>query len=142
MSTSFQTNMKSLYTSECVTEGHPDKVCDQISDGVVDWCLAQNPEGRVACEAAIKSDDARDWVAVFGECTPLPPEQEVVKIVRDTLRRIGYTERSFGTCCDTAEIEVVSPGSRETSHRASTVPWRPAREPPTTNSKRAPETRE
>ncbi|HTE86544.1 MAG TPA: methionine adenosyltransferase [Dehalococcoidia bacterium] len=110
MSTSFQTNQKSLYTSECVTEGHPDKVCDQISDGVVDWCLTQNPEGRVACEAAIKSDDARDWVAVFGECTPLPPEQEVVKIVRDTLRHIGYTDRSYGTCCDTAEVDVILSG--------------------------------
>jgi S-adenosylmethionine synthetase len=110
VSTSFQTNAKSLYTSECVTEGHPDKVCDQISDGVVDWCLAHDPEGRVAVEAAIKSDDARDWVAVFGEATPLPPSEEVVKIVRDTIRKIGYTDRAYGTCCDTAEVEVVLSG--------------------------------
>jgi S-adenosylmethionine synthetase len=110
VSTSFQTNAKSLYTSECVTEGHPDKVCDQISDGVVDWCLAHDPEGRVAVEAAIKSDDARDWVAVFGEATPLPPSEEVVKIVRDTLRNIGYIDRAYGTCCDTAQVEVVLSG--------------------------------
>jgi S-adenosylmethionine synthetase len=110
VSTSFQSNEKLLCTSESVTEGHPDKVCDQISDGVVDWTLAKNPEGRVACEAAIKADDARDWVAVFGEVTPLPPQEEVVKIVRDTLRRIGYTDRDFGTNCDTAEVNVVLSG--------------------------------
>jgi S-adenosylmethionine synthetase len=110
VSTSFQTNEKLLCTSESVTEGHPDKVCDQISDGVVDWTLTKNPEGRVACEAAIKADDSRDWVAVFGEVTPLPPAEEVVKIVRDTLRRIGYTDREFGTDCDTAEINVVLSG--------------------------------
>jgi S-adenosylmethionine synthetase len=110
VSTSFQTSPKLLCTSESVTEGHPDKVCDQISDGVVDWTLAHNPEGRVACEAAIKADDARAWVAVFGEVTPLPPQEEVVKIVRDTLRQIGYTDREFGTNCDSAEVTVILSG--------------------------------
>jgi S-adenosylmethionine synthetase len=93
-----------------VTEGHPDKVCDQISDGVVDWCLAHDSEGRVACESAIKSDDNLDWVAVFGECTPLPPADEVIKIVRDTLEHIGYTDRSYGTSHATAMVNVILSG--------------------------------
>jgi len=107
VSSTFQDSPKLLCTSESVTEGHPDKVCDQISDAVVDWCLAHNSEGRVACEVGIKSDETRDWVAVFGEATPLPPREEVVKLVRETLRQIGYTDRAYGTSADTAEIEVV-----------------------------------
>ena len=110
MSNTFQNHPKLLMSSESVTEGHPDKVCDQISDAVVDWCLAHNAEGRVACESGIKSDENLDWVAVFGEATPLPPKDEVVKLVRDTLREIGYTDRAFGTSCDTVEVNVVLSG--------------------------------
>ena len=93
MTTTFQSSPKMLLTSESVTEGHPDKVCDQISDAVVDWCVAQMPAARVACETSVKSDSNRDWVWVFGEVTPLPPAEVVTTIVRDTLRAIGYTDR-------------------------------------------------
>jgi S-adenosylmethionine synthetase len=59
MSSTFQTSPNLLLTSESVTEGHPDKICDQISDAVLDWALSQSPTARVACEAGIKSDDER-----------------------------------------------------------------------------------
>jgi len=61
---------RQLFTSKSVTEGHPDEICDQISDAVLDHCLVSSPAARVACEAAIKSDESRHWVAVFGETTP------------------------------------------------------------------------
>src|SRR4051812_43664681 len=95
-----------LFTSESVTEGHPDKICDQISDAVLDWCLTQTPGARVACESGIKSDEADDWVAVFGEVTPLPPKHVVRDLVRKTLDEIGYTDRSYGTSGKTVHIEV------------------------------------
>jgi S-adenosylmethionine synthetase len=94
-----------LYTSESVTEGHPDKVCDQISDAVLDWCLARAPTARVACEAAAKSDEGLDWVAVFGEVTPRPKDEEVRQIVRGVLRGIGYTRSELGAS-DECQVEV------------------------------------
>ena len=106
MTSTFQSSPRVLLTSESVTEGHPDKVCDQISDAVVDWCLRQMPTARVACEASAKSDREHDWVWVFGEVTPLPPADVVAAIVRDTLRAIGYTDRAYGASADAAEIEV------------------------------------
>ncbi|MCC6176857.1 MAG: methionine adenosyltransferase [Chloroflexi bacterium] len=106
MSNTFMTSPSVLFTSESVTEGHPDKICDQISDAVLDWSLEQTPTARVACEAGIKSDEADDWVAVFGEVTPLPPKHVVRDLVRKTLNEIGYTERSYGTAGKTAHIEV------------------------------------
>jgi S-adenosylmethionine synthetase len=96
---------KLLYTSESVTEGHPDKVCDQISDAVLDWCLSQTPTGRVACEAAAKSRTGLDWVAVFGEVTPRPPDEQVREIVRRVLREIGYTRSELGAS-DQCQIDV------------------------------------
>ncbi|MGH2351099.1 MAG: methionine adenosyltransferase, partial [Chloroflexota bacterium] len=96
---------KLLFTSESVTEGHPDKVCDQISDAVLDWCLTQTPAGRVACEASAKSDDGYDWVAVYGEVTPRPPDDVVRDLVRGVLRKIGYTNRDFGAS-DQCRIDV------------------------------------
>ena len=94
------------FTSESVTEGHPDKVCDQLSDAVLDWCLTQTPLARVACESGIKSDEDDDWVYVFGEVTPLPPKHVVRDLVRKTLNEIGYTDRSFGTSGHTVHVEV------------------------------------
>jgi len=94
-----------LYTSESVTEGHPDKVCDQISDAVLDWCLSQDPTGRVACESAAKSYEGVDWVAVFGEVTPRPPDDKVREIVRGVLRDIGYTRSELGAS-DQCRIDV------------------------------------
>src|SRR5215210_4962891 len=96
-STTFMSAPRLLFTSEADTEGHPDKICDQISDAVLDWSLEHSPTARVACESGIKSDEADDWVAVFGEVTPLPPKQVVRELVRKTLDEIGYTDRSYGT---------------------------------------------
>jgi S-adenosylmethionine synthetase len=110
MSTSFLTSPRLLFTSESVTEGHPDKVCDQISDAVLDWCLAQTPGARVACESSIKSDDAADRVIVFGEVSPRPDAAVVRDLVRHTLRDIGYVERAQGCAADTAEIAVYLTG--------------------------------
>src|SRR6266508_4433282 len=96
---------KFLFTSESVTEGHPDKVCDQISDAVLDWCLSHNPRARVACEASAKSNSSGDWVAVYGEVSPLPPVDVVQDMVRGVLRRIGYTRSELGASPD-CEIDV------------------------------------
>ncbi|MCC7367836.1 MAG: methionine adenosyltransferase [Chloroflexi bacterium] len=106
MSDTFMNAPSLLFTSESVTEGHPDKICDQISDAVLDWSLSQTPTARVACESGIKSDEADDWVSVFGEVTPLPPKHVVRDLVRKTLNEIGYTDRSHGTSGHTVHIEV------------------------------------
>ncbi len=91
--------LSGLWTSESVTEGHPDKVCDQISDAVLDACLAADPESRVACETAVSSD----LVVVLGEITT-NAQIEIEQIVRDTLRRIGYTDSSWGIDADTCKV--------------------------------------
>ena len=106
MTTTFQSSPKLLWTSESVTEGHPDKVCDQLSDAVLDWCLSQTPAARVACESSVKSDENTDWVWVYGEVTPLPPEEVVRDLVRQVLTDIGYVDRAYGTSAETATIEV------------------------------------
>ena len=106
MSSTVQRSAKYLWTSESVTEGHPDKVCDQLSDAVLDWCLSQTPTARVACEASVKSDDLYDWVWIYGEVTPLPPPEIVDGLVRRTLSEIGYTDRAFGTSSETANVEI------------------------------------
>ena len=106
MSDTFMSSPSLLFSSESVTEGHPDKICDQISDAVLDWSLTQTSTARVACESGIKSDEADDWVSVFGEVTPLPPKHVVRDLVRKTLNEIGYTERAHGTSGHTVHIEV------------------------------------
>jgi len=83
--------MKSLFTSESVTEGHPDKICDQISDAILDECLRQDPESIVAAETATKNGAV--WV--FGEITT-HGFVEVDKIVRETLYEIGYDHSKLG----------------------------------------------
>lgn len=90
---------KKLFTSESVTEGHPDKVADQISDGVLDAILNQDPMGRVACETAVTTG----LVLVFGEITT-SCYVDIPKIVRDTVRDIGYTRAKFGFDCDTCSV--------------------------------------
>ena len=106
MTTTFQSSPKFLWTSECVTEGHPDKVCDQISDAVLDWSLSQTPLARVACESSIKSDENDDFVWVYGEVTPLPPPEVVDQLVRQVLTDIGYTDRAYGTSAETVKVNV------------------------------------
>jgi len=96
-----------LFSSESVTEGHPDKMCDQISDAVLDWALTQTPTARVACESGIKSDETRSWVAVFGEVTPSVPDNVVDEIVRRVITRIGYTTADTGFDLKNATIESV-----------------------------------
>ena len=88
---SFMKSPSMLFTSESVTEGHPDKLCDQISDGVLDAILSQDPQARVACETATTTG----LVIVMGEITA-DCQVEVPTIVRDIIRSIGYTDSSFG----------------------------------------------
>ena len=107
MSTTFQMHARLLFSSESVTEGHPDKICDQISDAILDWALSQTPSARVACESGIKSDETRSWVAVFGEVTPAVPDDVVDQIVRRVISRIGYTTPETGFDLRNARIESV-----------------------------------
>jgi S-adenosylmethionine synthetase len=119
LSTTFQTHAKLLFSSESVTEGHPDKICDQISDAVLDWALSQTPAARVACESGIKSDETRSWVAVFGEATPAVPDDVVEDIVRRVITRIGYTTPDSGF--DLSIAQIVSVMSRQSGDIAQGV---------------------
>ena len=91
--------LKKLFTSESVTEGHPDKICDQISDAVLDAILEQDPMGRVACEVAVTTG----LVMVMGEITT-NCYVDIPKIVRKTVEEIGYTRAKFGFDCDTCGV--------------------------------------
>ena len=88
-----------LFTSESVTEGHPDKVCDQISDAVLDAILAQDPNGRVACEVAATTG----MVVVMGEIST-ECYADIPHIVRETVREIGYDRAKIGFDCDTCAV--------------------------------------
>jgi S-adenosylmethionine synthetase len=90
MSTTFMSASKMLLTSESVTEGHPDKLCDQISDGVLDAILAQDPLGRVACEAAASGG----LIAVMGEITTTA-QIDIYEVVRRTIQQVGYTDSKY-----------------------------------------------
>jgi S-adenosylmethionine synthetase len=90
-----------LFTSESVTEGHPDKICDQISDGVLDAIYAQDPLGRVACETATTTG----LVVIIGEITTWATV-DYAKVARDTIRRIGYTRAEYGIEANTCGIIV------------------------------------
>jgi S-adenosylmethionine synthetase len=88
-----------LFTSESVTEGHPDKICDQISDGVLDAVLTDDPTGRVACEALVNTG----FCIVAGEITT-ETYVDIPKLVRETLRRIGYDRAKYGFDADTCAV--------------------------------------
>ena len=90
---------KILFTSESVTEGHPDKVCDQVSDAILDALLAQDPMSRVACETATTTG----LVLVMGEITT-KANVDIQKIVRDTIREIGYDNADYGFDADTCAV--------------------------------------
>ncbi|MBO5199358.1 MAG: methionine adenosyltransferase [Lachnospiraceae bacterium] len=92
---------KRLFTSESVTEGHPDKICDQISDAVLDALMEQDPMSRVACETAITTG----LVLVMGEITT-KGYVDIQKIVRDTVREIGYDRAKYGFDADTCGVIV------------------------------------
>lgn len=90
---------KWLFSSESVTEGHPDKICDQISDAVLDSILAQDPAARVACEASVTTG----MVLVMGEITT-DCYVDIQNIVRNTVREIGYDRAKYGFDCDTCAV--------------------------------------
>ena len=91
-----------LFTSESVTEGHPDKVCDQISDAVLDAMLEQDPMSRVACETCTTTG----LVMIMGEITT-KAYVDIQKVARDTIRKIGYTDASYGFSADSCAVMTV-----------------------------------
>ncbi len=95
-------NTKKLFTSESVTEGHPDKICDNISDAVLDAILAQDPMGRVACETTTTTG----MVTVMGEITTTA-NIDIPSIVRKTVREIGYTSSEYGFDADTCAVYTI-----------------------------------
>jgi S-adenosylmethionine synthetase len=97
----FLTSPRWFFTSESVTEGHPDKICDQISDAVLDAIIAEDPAARVACECAVTTG----LVVVMGEITT-ETYIDIAQIARKTIRDIGYTRAKFGFDCDTCGIIV------------------------------------
>lgn len=90
---------KYLFTSESVTEGHPDKICDQISDAVLDAIMEQDPNGRVACETTVTTGMVMVMGEISTECYV-----DIPKIARQVIREIGYDRAKFGFDCDTCGI--------------------------------------
>ena len=91
--------MRKFFTSESVTEGHPDKICDQISDAILDAMLAQDPNSRVACETFCTTG----LVTIMGEITT-KADVDVTKIVRQTIKEIGYDRAKYGFDADTCGV--------------------------------------
>ncbi len=100
-STTFMTSSKLFFTSESVTEGHPDKICDQVSDAVLDAIIADDPNARVACECATTTG----LIMVMGEITT-STTVDVAKIARETIRDIGYTRAKYGFDYETCGVIV------------------------------------
>src|SRR5690606_10398635 len=98
----FLTNRR-LFTSESVTEGHPDKICDQISDAILDAILAEDPNARVACETTVTTG----LVLVAGEITT-STYVDIPKVVRQTMREIGYTLSIIGYVTEMSTIASIS----------------------------------
>ncbi len=101
MNNTFMNSPKYLFTSESVTEGHPDKLCDQVSDAVLDACLSQDPYSRVACETATKTG----FVMVLGEITTRG-FVDFDRLVRDVVREIGYDNSIKGFDANTCAVQV------------------------------------
>ena len=90
---------KKFFTSESVTEGHPDKMCDAISDAILDALMEKDPMSRVACETCVTTG----LVMVMGEITT-KAYVDIPKVVRDTIREIGYTRGKYGFDADTCGV--------------------------------------
>lgn len=90
-----------LFTSESVTEGHPDKICDQISDAILDEILKKDPNARVACETSVTTG----MVLVAGEITT-STYVDIPRVVRDTIKGIGYTRAKYGFDAETCAVLV------------------------------------
>ena len=99
MTTSFMSSPRFLFTSESVTEGHPDKLCDQISDAILDAILEQDPRGRVACETVVTTGLA----LVTGEITT-SATVDYPQVIRDAIRATGYTDADYGIAADTCGV--------------------------------------
>ena len=99
-STTFMTSPSLFLTSESVTEGHPDKLCDQISDAILDGFLRQDAQARVACETAVTTG----LVLVFGEITLREGYVDIPTIVREVIRDVGYTRAKFGFDAETCAV--------------------------------------
>src|SRR5262245_46249754 len=106
MSTSFMQSPQFFFTSESVTEGHPDKLCDQVSDAILDAFLSHDPRARVACETATTTG----LVVVLGEVTYEKGYIPVEEIVRKTIKEIGYIDASYGFDADTCGVMVALHG--------------------------------
>ena len=91
--------MRRLFTSESVTEGHPDKICDQISDAILDEMIRQDKFSRVACETVTTTG----VIMVVGEITT-KAYVDIQKTVRETVREIGYDRAKYGFDCDTCAV--------------------------------------
>ena len=98
---SFMRSPQFFYTSESVTEGHPDKMCDQISDAVLDALVAKDPMSRVACETATTTGLSSSWAR-----SPPDAYVDISTLVRETVRDIGYTVGKFGFDADTCGVMV------------------------------------
>ncbi len=106
MSTTFMQSPKFFFTSESVSSGHPDKLCDQVSDAILDAFLAHDPRARVACETATTTG----LIVVMGEVTYEKGYIPIEEIVRETVKEIGYTDASFGFDADTCGVLVAIHG--------------------------------
>lgn len=96
---------KILFTSESVSEGHPDKLCDQISDAILDYCLQKDPESHVACECFVTTEH----LIIGGEITTKASlnKEKIADIARNVMRKIGYTDASLGIGADSCKIDVL-----------------------------------
>ncbi len=95
-----------LFTSESVTNGHPDKLCDAISDAILDACIAQDPQARVACETLVKGTDKDSVIILAGEITVAGDTPDYAGVARATAASIGYTSQDVGMDAATCDVEV------------------------------------
>ena len=93
-----------LFTSESVSEGHPDKLCDQVSDAILDAVIAQDKKARVACETLVKSEEGSKGVVIIGGEITTSAKVDYENIVRETIKNIGYDSEELGFDSKTVEF--------------------------------------